>query len=67
MDNVDPVFALDAVAGALFVLLLLEGVRRAVGWILVAVLAARCSWTWPRAWSARRAADRRRSRSWVRA
>jgi TRAP transporter 4TM/12TM fusion protein len=39
MDNVDPVFVLDAVAGVLCVLLLLEGVRRAVGWILVAVLA----------------------------
>jgi len=40
MDNVDPVFPLDAVAGVIFVLLLLEGVRRAVGLILVAVLGA---------------------------
>jgi TRAP transporter 4TM/12TM fusion protein len=40
MDNVDPVLAVDVAAALLLVLLLLEGVRRAVGWILVGVLLA---------------------------
>lgn len=39
MENVSPVFALDKWAGVTLVLLLLEGARRAVGWVLVAVLA----------------------------
>ncbi|WP_420395476.1 TRAP transporter permease [Nioella sp.] len=38
MENVSPVFDLDVYAGVLLVGLLLEGARRAVGWILVAVL-----------------------------
>lgn len=40
MENVSPVFPLDIFFGALLVLLLLEGSRRAVGWILVWVLIA---------------------------
>lgn len=39
MENVAPVFSLDILAGVALVVLLLEGARRAVGWILVAVLA----------------------------
>lgn len=38
MENVSPVFPIDVAAGATLVLLLLEGSRRAVGWILVWVL-----------------------------
>jgi TRAP transporter 4TM/12TM fusion protein len=38
MDNVDPVFTIDAIAAAVFIVVLLEGVRRAVGMILVAVI-----------------------------
>ncbi len=40
MENVSPIFPTDIAAGALLVLLLLEGSRRAVGWILVWVLLA---------------------------
>jgi len=40
MENVSPIFAIDIAVGALLVLLLLEGSRRAVGWILVWVLLA---------------------------
>ena len=40
MENVSPVFPIDIAAGATLVLLLLEGSRRAVGWILVWVLLA---------------------------
>lgn len=39
MENVSPVFGLDIWAGIALVALLLEGARRAVGWILVAVLS----------------------------
>ncbi|WP_298500230.1 TRAP transporter fused permease subunit [uncultured Maritimibacter sp.] len=39
MENVSPVFTLDIVSGALLVGLLLEGARRAVGMVLVYVLA----------------------------
>ncbi len=39
MENVSPIFSIDIIAGTALVLLLLEGARRAVGWILVAVLA----------------------------
>ncbi|WP_370225922.1 TRAP transporter permease [Pararhodobacter marinus] len=39
MENVSPVFDLDIWAGVVLVALLLEGARRAVGWILVGVLA----------------------------
>lgn len=38
MENVSPVFTVDLWAGTALVLLLLEGARRAVGWILVGVL-----------------------------
>lgn len=38
MENVDPVLPIDIVMGIIFVLLLLEGSRRAVGMILVYVL-----------------------------
>ncbi|MEE4014910.1 TRAP transporter fused permease subunit [Roseibium sp. FZY0029] len=40
MENVSPVFDLDILFGALLVFLLLEGARRAVGWVLVWVLLA---------------------------
>lgn len=40
MENVSPVFTSDIVFGALLVFLLLEGSRRAVGWVLVWVLLA---------------------------
>lgn len=40
MENVSRIFPVDILFGALFVLLLLEGSRRAVGWILVWVLLA---------------------------
>jgi TRAP transporter 4TM/12TM fusion protein len=39
MENVSPIFPLDIWAGTALVALLFEGARRAVGWILVAVLA----------------------------
>ncbi len=39
MENVSPVFDLDLWAGITLVAILLEGARRAVGWILVGVLA----------------------------
>lgn len=40
MENVSPVFPIDIVAGIVLVCLLLEGSRRAVGWVLVWVLLA---------------------------
>ena len=40
MENVSQIFPIDIAAGALLVFLLLEGSRRAVGWILVWVLLA---------------------------
>ncbi|RYH08030.1 TRAP transporter fused permease subunit [Tropicimonas sp. IMCC6043] len=40
MENVSPIFAIDIAAGITLVFLLLEGARRAVGWILVWVLLA---------------------------
>jgi TRAP transporter 4TM/12TM fusion protein len=40
IENVSDVFALDTVFGIVFVLLLLEGVRRTTGWILVWVILA---------------------------
>ncbi|MBM3529687.1 MAG: TRAP transporter fused permease subunit [Alphaproteobacteria bacterium] len=39
IDNVDPVFWWDVVFGAVLVVLLIEAVRRTVGWILVWVIA----------------------------
>ncbi|UUP15643.1 TRAP transporter permease [Nitratireductor thuwali] len=38
MENVSPIFPIDLWAGVALVALLLEGARRAVGWILVGVL-----------------------------
>tara|TARA_R110002020_G_scaffold48670_8_gene138660 strand:- start:599 stop:2569 length:1971 start_codon:yes stop_codon:yes gene_type:complete len=38
MENVSPIFPLDIWAGMALIVLLLEGARRAVGWILVCVL-----------------------------
>ena len=40
MENVSPIFTSDIFFGALLVFLLLEGSRRAVGWVLVWVLLA---------------------------
>jgi TRAP transporter 4TM/12TM fusion protein len=40
IENVDAVFTQDIVFGVLFVLLLMEGVRRTTGWILVWVILA---------------------------
>jgi len=40
IENVSPVFAQDTIFGIIFVLLLLEGVRRTTGWILVWVILA---------------------------
>ncbi len=40
MEGVDPVLPIDVVAGLVGVAVLLEGVRRAVGWPLLGVLAA---------------------------
>lgn len=40
IENVDPVFTQDVVFAVIFVLLLMEGVRRTTGWILVWVLVA---------------------------
>ena len=40
IENVDAVFTQDVVFGVIFVLLLLEGVRRTTGWILVWVILA---------------------------
>ena len=40
MENVSPIFTTDILFGALLVFLLLEGSRRAVGWVLVWVLLA---------------------------
>ncbi|HUF61839.1 MAG TPA: TRAP transporter fused permease subunit [Verrucomicrobiales bacterium] len=38
MEMIDPVFAIDRLAGGLLILLLLETVRRCVGWNLLSVL-----------------------------
>lgn len=40
IEDVDPVFTQDVIFGIVFVLLLLEGVRRTTGWILVWVILA---------------------------
>lgn len=40
MEGVDPVLPVDVVAGVIGIAVLLEGVRRAVGWPLLGVLAA---------------------------
>ncbi|MBI1205634.1 MAG: TRAP transporter fused permease subunit [Rhodopseudomonas sp.] len=40
IENVDPVFTQDVIFAVIFVLLLMEGVRRTTGWILVWVLVA---------------------------
>ncbi|MGA7451006.1 MAG: TRAP transporter fused permease subunit [Rhodoplanes sp.] len=40
MENVSPVEPVDIVAGVVLVLLLLEGVRREVGWILLGLILA---------------------------
>ncbi|HET7806595.1 MAG TPA: TRAP transporter fused permease subunit [Pseudolabrys sp.] len=40
IENVSPVFPQDTIFGIIFVLLLLEGVRRTTGWILVWVILA---------------------------
>jgi TRAP transporter 4TM/12TM fusion protein len=40
IENVDAVFTQDIVFGVIFVLLLMEGVRRTTGWILVWVILA---------------------------
>lgn len=40
IENVSPVFSSDVIFGVIFVLLLLEGVRRTTGWILVWVILA---------------------------
>ncbi len=40
MENVSPVFDVDIVFGLLLIVLLLEGVRRTTGWILLSVIAA---------------------------
>ena len=40
IENVSPIFAQDTIFGIIFVLLLLEGVRRTTGWILVWVILA---------------------------
>ncbi|MEP7029347.1 MAG: TRAP transporter fused permease subunit [Pseudolabrys sp.] len=40
IENVDAVFTQDVIFGVIFVLLLLEGVRRTTGWILVWVILA---------------------------
>ena len=48
MDGVDPVLAVDMVFGILAVTLLLEGVRRAVGWPLLGVLLASLASVWNR-------------------
>ena len=40
IENVSPVFTQDMIFGILFVVLLLEGVRRTTGWILVWVILA---------------------------
>ena len=40
MEGVDPVLSVDALFGLIAIAVLVEGVRRAVGWPLVAVIAA---------------------------
>ena len=46
IENVSPVFASDVIFGAIFVLLLLEGVRRTTGWILVWVILGFLLYGW---------------------
>lgn len=46
IENVSPVFAQDTIFGIIFVLLLLEGVRRTTGWILVWVILAFLFYGW---------------------
>ena len=46
IENVSPVFTSDVVFGAIFVLLLLEGVRRTTGWILVWVILGFLLYGW---------------------
>ena len=50
MEGVDPVLAVDIVFGLLLLALLLEGVRRAVGWPLLAVLLAFLAYGFAGAW-----------------
>ena len=38
IEGIDEIFAVDVACGILLILLLLEGVRRAVGWSLLSVL-----------------------------
>lgn len=46
IENVDPVFTQDVIFGVIFVVLLLEGVRRTTGWILVWVILAFLAYGW---------------------
>lgn len=46
IENVSPVLASDTIFGVIFVLLLLEGVRRTTGWILVWVIFAFLFYGW---------------------
>jgi TRAP transporter 4TM/12TM fusion protein len=46
IENVSPVLPQDTIFGIVFVLLLLEGVRRTTGWILVWVLLAFLAYGW---------------------
>ncbi len=46
IENVSPVFTSDTIFGIVFVLLLLEGVRRTTGWILVWVILAFLTYGW---------------------
>lgn len=50
MEMVDPVFAHDIWFGVLFTLVLLEGVRRTVGWSLLGVLIAFLAYAWLGPW-----------------
>src|SRR3972149_1679593 len=46
IENVSPVLPQDTIFGIIFVLLLLEGVRRTTGWILVWVILAFLFYGW---------------------
>ncbi|MDP2409330.1 MAG: TRAP transporter fused permease subunit [Pseudolabrys sp.] len=46
IENVSPVFSQDVIFGIIFVLLLLEAVRRTTGWILVWVILAFLVYGW---------------------
>ena len=46
IENVDAVFTQDIIFGVIFVLLLMEGVRRTTGWILVWVILAFLVYGW---------------------